>query len=72
MNWITLIVGLVALFIGYKLNQYANQQSEKRIIDTLTAEIESLKNKQATGRITPQEQTRIAGLEEAINILQNK
>lgn len=67
-NWLTLIIGLGALFIGYKLNQYANQQSEKRIIDVLTAEIESLKNK----RLTPDEQTRLNGLNEALRILKNK
>lgn len=67
-NWLTLIIGAIALFAGFKLNQYANQQSEKRIIDALIAEIQSLKDK----RLAPDEQTRLNGLREALKILKSK
>lgn len=72
LNWLTIVVGLVALFAGYKLNQYANKQSEDRIIAQLTALIESLKNKQARAIISGEEQARLNGLIEALSILTNK
>lgn len=71
-NWLTVLIGFVGLYIGYKLNQYANEQSERRIIDALIAEIKSLKDNQITGRITNEEQQRIMVLEEAIKLIQTK
>lgn len=52
-NWETLLIGALGLFIGYKLNQYANQKTEQKIIDSITAKIEELASK-----ITP-EQARV-------------
>jgi hypothetical protein len=71
-NWLTLIIGLIALFAGYKLNQRANEQSEKRIIEALTAEIQKLKQQQQTSRNTGNEQAQINGLEKALKLITNK
>lgn len=67
-----ILIGALGLFIGYKFNQFANMQSEKRIIDTLTAKIEELINKAKTGRLTSDEATNLNGLQEALTILKNK
>lgn len=71
-NFWTLIIGLVALFIGYRLTQYANAQTEKRIIEKLTAEIQSLKDKRATRGISSDEEIRVMVLEETVKILAQK
>lgn len=41
--WKGILLGILGLFIGYKLNQYANRESEKRIIDAINAKIDLLK-----------------------------
>lgn len=71
-NWKMLLVGALGLFIGYKLNQIANQKSEQRIIEALTAQINELKNKLQTGRISSEEKEKLIGLEQALVILKNK
>lgn len=72
-NWLTFIVGAIALYVGYRLNQYANTQSEKKIIDALTAEIESIKSKQQLTRgINPEDQSMINLLQAQIDILGKK
>jgi len=67
-NWKVIAIGLLGLTIGFLLNVYANSKSEQKIIDALTAEIESIKNK----RITAQEQTRLIQLQAQLDLLKNK
>lgn len=71
-NWVTLLIGVAGIYIGYKLNQYANKQSENRIIAAFKAEIESLKNKQSVGRLSLEDTQKINILEQTIERLQNK
>ena len=71
-NWTMLLAGALGLFLGYKLNQRANEMSEKKIIEALTAQILLLKDKVQTGRVSGDEQARIAGLEEALRIVKQK
>lgn len=68
-NWIAIIVGLAGLTAGFLLNVYANKQSEKRIIDQLTAEIESIKSQQKAGRSTPETDKRLIQLEAQLQLL---
>lgn len=68
-NWIAIIVGIAGLTAGFLLNVYANKQSEKRIIDQLTAEINSIKAQQKVGRSTPESQTRLIQLEAQLQLL---
>lgn len=70
--WWTILIGIASAFIGYKLNQQANAQSEKRIIDALTAEIESLKTKKQTARLSSDESARLNAFEEALTLIKNK
>lgn len=70
-NWLTFFIGLLALFAGYKLNQYANKQSEDRIIAAFIKEIESIKNKQKTSRITQNEERYMQDLEAQLYLLKN-
>lgn len=73
MNFWTVIVGAIAMFVGYKLNQRANEQTEKRIIAAFTAEIEKLKAQQQSGtRTTGTEQGQIEGLEKALELIKKK
>lgn len=67
--WIPIIAGIIGITAGYFANVYANKMSEKRIIDALTAEIEALKAKQQTGRITFDDQKRIVEIESQLKIL---
>lgn len=71
-SWKMILVGIAGLYIGYRLNQVANERSEKRIIDALTAQIEALKGKVQQGRISSEEQSKLSGLEEALRIIQTK
>lgn len=71
-NFLTLLIGAFGIFLGYKFQQRANAQSEKRIIEALTAEIEKLKQQQQTGRGTGNEQAKIQGIEQALSIIKNK
>lgn len=68
----TFIAVVISLFIGYKLNQKANEQTEKKIIQAIKDEIAELKNKQQTTRLSQDEEIRIHGLNESINILTTK
>lgn len=70
-NWKVIIIGILGIIAGYLANVYANKASEKRIIDTLTAEIEAIKSKQQTSRISATEQNRIIELQAQINILKS-
>ena len=67
-NWKVILIGLAGLTIGFLLNVYANSKSEQKIIDALTAEIESIKNK----RITAEQQTRLIQLQAQLDLLKNK
>lgn len=67
-NWLTIVIGILALIAGYKLQQYANEQSEKRIIEALTAQIQALMNK----RLTSEEQARWTALKETLKIITDK
>ena len=71
-NWVTLLIGLAGIYLGYKLNQYANEQSESRIIAAFNAKIDELKNKAQTNRATTGDQQTINTLEEMIKLLENK
>lgn len=62
----------IGVIVGIIANIYFNRLSENRIIKALTEQIQQLKDKQAVGKITPEEQIRISGLEEALRILKNK
>lgn len=73
-EWLTknkwkILLALIAFGAGFAANIYANRQSEKRIIDALTAEIESIKNKAAR---TLNDQQRLIELQAQLNLLQNK
>lgn len=68
-NWIAIIVGLAGLTAGFLLNVYANKQSEKRIIDQLTTEIESIKAQQKISRSTPETDKRLIELEAQLKLL---
>ena len=67
-NWKFILIGLTSLIVGFFLNRYSNQQSEKRIIDSLIAEIKILKEKQSISRITADEQKRIIELQAQLNL----
>ena len=68
----TLIAVVFSLFIGYRLNKYANQQTEKKIIQAIKDEIASLQSKRQVSRLSQEEEIRIHGLNETINILTTK
>lgn len=68
-NWKVILVGILGITIGFLLNIYANKQSEKRIIEALIAEIDALKEKQKTSRITYSEQLRLFQLEQQLKAL---
>lgn len=65
-KWKILLV-VAGILVGYFANVYANAQSEKRIIDALTAEIESIKNSKA--RLTAESQQRLIELNAQLNLL---
>lgn len=67
-----ILAGVLGLYIGFKLNEYANKKSEERIIDILTQQINQLQEKLQLGKISMEEQTKIQGLEEALRILKTK
>lgn len=68
-NWKIILFGLLGLAIGFGLQVYANYRSEQRIIAAITAEIEALKEKMKVSRTTPEEQTRLIGLEAQLRLL---
>lgn len=70
-NWKVILIGIVGLTLGFLLNIYANTQSEKRIIDAIIAEIQEIKNKQNSGRITSEEQKKLIQLQAQLDILQS-
>lgn len=68
-NWKVILIGILGITAGFLLNIYANKQSEKRIIEALIAEIDALKEKQKTSRITSAEQLRLFELEQQLKAL---
>lgn len=76
-NWIirnkfTILFAILGIVAGYYLNVLANRASEKKIIDALTAEIESLKQKQSTSRLTADEQNKLLSLQAQLNLLKSR
>lgn len=70
LNILFTIVGGIA---GYFTSKKISDESEKKIIDTLTLEIKALQDKLTTGRSTTgTEQAEINGLTKALNIIKNK
>lgn len=70
-NWKVILIGIIGLTLGFLLNIYANTQSEKRIIAAIIAEIQEIKNKQNSGRITSEEQKKLIQLQAQLDILQS-
>ncbi len=68
-NWIVIVVGILGLLAGFAWTTYANVQSEKRIIAAIVAQIALLKEKEATGRLSTANQTRLNELEKYLNFL---
>jgi len=66
-KWL-IIFSILGLVAGYLLSRYANKLSENKIIEILTAEIESLKNK----RLNADQQKRLIELEAQLKLLTNK
>lgn len=66
------LVGLLGIILGAYLSYRVNQITNKQLLDALKAELEQYMVKAQTGRLTPEEQARINGLQEALRILQKK
>lgn len=68
-NWKVILVGILGITIGFLLNIYANKQSEKRIIEALIAQINSLKEKEQISRLSSDEQQRLIELQAKLNFV---
>lgn len=68
-NWKLILVGIISLTIGFLLQVYANYRSERRIIEAIVAEIQTLKEKQTIGRTTAEDQKRLIELEAQLRLL---
>lgn len=68
-NWKLLLVGFLSLTAGFLLQLWANYRSEQRIINSILAELNTLKEKQNIARITDQDQKRLIELEAQLELL---
>lgn len=67
-NWGKILFLIVGIVMGILGNMYANKLSEDRIIKTLTAEIEALKEKQKSGTLTAEEKRKINQLQAELKL----
>lgn len=58
--------------VGYFTSKRISDESEKKIIDTLTSAIKALEDKIKTGRSTGAEQAELNGLRKALSIIKQK
>ena len=67
---ILLLLG--GLIIGFFVNYYANKITNEKLFAQIKAEIDSIKQKQQTTRLTASEQERLQQLQGALQIVYKK
>lgn len=67
-----LIAGLIGTLLGAYLNYKVNQKTNTELLEALKAEFAEYLKKQTTSRLSAEDQTRMNGLQEAINIIETK
>lgn len=67
-----ILVGLIGIILGAYLNYKVNEITNAKLLASLKAELEQYIIKAKTGKLTSEAQTKIDGLQEAINILNKK
>ena len=63
---------IIGLIIGFFVNYYANKITNEKLFAQIKAEIDSIKQKQQTTRLTASEQERLQQLQGALQIVYKK
>jgi len=67
-----ILILLGGLIIGFFVNYYANKITNEKLFAQIKAEIDSIKQKQQTTRLTASEQERLQQLQGALQIVYKK